>query len=250
MPLLLAPPMLPNPIANNIRHSLPIQRTFRVLLIILGAQIPQGQKDPVLHKLVVDHIHSLWRSGSVGWVETYISCDAVGDVVEFDGFVDGVVAVAAEVVDGGVAGDGGFVGVCDGAGTGEGGLVVWAEEEVVCGRLGDEGFGVHGRQGRCQLVESVLGYGVDFVVACCDQIFEENLVLVVQEPEDLACGLVWDAFGHSEAARERRDEEGAIDCERSLEDVEAHSTRVCDDDRRAVAAIEGCWEDFLLEPCQ
>ena len=86
--------MLSNPITNNIRHSLAIQRALRVLLIILDAQISQRQEDPVLHKFVVDQIHSLWRSGPIGWVEAYISGDTVGDVVELDGFVDGVVAVA------------------------------------------------------------------------------------------------------------------------------------------------------------
>lgn len=52
--LILALPVLPNPIADNISHSLTIQRALCVLLVIFGTQIPQRQEDPVLHKLVVD----------------------------------------------------------------------------------------------------------------------------------------------------------------------------------------------------
>ena len=136
--LLLALPVLPNPIADNISHSLAIQRALRVLLIILGAQIPQRQEDPVLHKLVVDYIHSLWRSGSVGRVEADIGGDTIRDVVESDGFVDGVVTVAAEIVDSGVAGDSGLVVLVDGTRSGERSLMFWTEEELACGCLSDE----------------------------------------------------------------------------------------------------------------
>ena len=83
-----------------------------------------------------------------------------------------------------------------------------------------------------------------------DQILEENSVLIVQELENLTRGLVWNVFSHSEAARERRDQEGAINCERSLEDIESHRARVCDDDRWAFATVESSREDLLLEPGQ
>jgi hypothetical protein len=91
-----------HPLTQHIRKTHPVKRTLYILVPIILTQKSQSQKNPSLDKFIVYNIHSL-QLFLVRW-QIDFRLNAIGNIVEADGCMDGVVAIFACVVDGGVAG--------------------------------------------------------------------------------------------------------------------------------------------------
>lgn len=92
-------PMLPHPLRNHARHVPPPHVNVRVSLRIVRAQEPEREQDVAFDEVDVDEIHRyrIGGGGGGGW-EPDAGLEGVGDAVECDGGVNGIVAVRTGVV--------------------------------------------------------------------------------------------------------------------------------------------------------
>ncbi len=149
--------------------------------------------------------------------------------------MEGVVAVGAGVVVGGVAGcEGGSV-VGHGGGVCEGDLLVWGVGLSV-------GVGI-GRWWSGRFVGERVGGG------------PELGDFLVEDQEESGGDAVGDGADDAETAGEGADGVGGVDGEGALEDVEAEGAGVGEDDAGFVASgrvgvADHVWEDFVLQPAE
>ena len=90
--------MLPHPLRNHARHVPPPHVNVRVPLRIVRAQEPEREQDVAFDEVDVDEIHRYRIGGGGGGGEPDAGLEGVGDAVECNGGVDGVIAVGTGVV--------------------------------------------------------------------------------------------------------------------------------------------------------
>ena len=198
------------------------------------AEVLQRQQHPRLYEFVVDDVHRRRRLVG-GVVVVCVRLDARRHAVEADGRVQGVVAVRAGVVGGGVArGEVGgcvaiggcawyFLGVfgCGGVGVGVGVGAGFESAGVLFGR--EEGVPCAASTGtltRTPLFPTLLIK----ITVMVDHI--PHRPIMVQQLQHLPRRFHRHIIHRPKPARKRRDEKGRVACELALKDIKAHRTRV------------------------
>ena len=214
--------MLPHPLRNHARHVPPPHVNVRVRLRIVGSQEAERQQDVAFDEVDVDDVHR-YRivGGGGGGGKPDAGFEGVGDAVECDGGVDGVVAVGIGVVgrrvarrelDVVVSPQRHLPAVADG------------KEVVLVYVVSSSVFRLKGADGPVK-GERLLRGGPELGHLLVDDL---------EEPLGDAEGHVLDG---AEAAGEGTDGVGGVDCEGTLEDVEPQGAGVDEHHARHVGSV-------------
>ena len=229
--------MLPHPLRNHARHVPSPHVNVRVLLRIVRAQEPEREQDVAFDDVDVDEIHRHWSGGAGGaGGEPDARLEGVGDAVECDGGVDGVVAVGTGVIGRRVARRKLDV------------VVIFPQRHLPAAAGGKEVVLIY-----------VVSSSAFWLKRADGLVKGERLLrggpelghLLVDDLKEPLGDAEWHVLDEAETAGEGTDGVGGVDREGTLEDVEPEGAGVDEHHARHVGSVgvgDHVWQHLVLQP--